>query len=63
VRLIWFPNKKIVYSSKLINKTIKVMKEIILKEIEKLRVASNNGEIEGDEFLDKFFSLREILKK
>jgi hypothetical protein len=39
------------------------MKEIILKEIEKLRVASNNGEIEGDEFLDKFFSLREILKK
>jgi len=38
------------------------MKEIILKEIEKLRVASNNGEIEGDEFLDKFFSLRKILK-
>jgi hypothetical protein len=38
------------------------MKEIILKEIEKLRVASNNGEIEVDEFLDKFFSLRKILK-
>ena len=38
------------------------MKEIILKEIEKLRVASNNGKIEVDEFVDKFFSLRKILK-
>jgi len=38
------------------------MKEIILKEIEKLRVASNNGEIDGNEFLDKFFDLREKLK-
>jgi hypothetical protein len=37
-------------------------KEDILAQIEKLRVASNAGEIDGDEFLDKFMILRDKLK-
>ena len=35
---------------------------IILKEIESLRVKSNDGKISGDEFLDAFFILRSKLK-
>jgi hypothetical protein len=37
-------------------------KKDILAQIEKLRVASNAGEIDGDEFLDKFMILRDKLK-
>ena len=37
-------------------------KEDILAQIERLRVASNAGEIDGDEFLDKFMILRDKLK-
>jgi len=37
-------------------------KEDILKQIEKLRVASNAGEIDGDEFLSKFNPLQKKLK-
>ena len=37
------------------------MKEVILSKIEELRVASNAGKITSDEFLERFFMLREQL--
>jgi hypothetical protein len=37
------------------------MEEVILSKIEELRVASNAGEITSDEFLERFFVLREQL--